>query len=230
MSEGQPHSGWTRTQRGRKTALVATRFHPTITEALLEQTGCRTAERSGRGTLLQCDTREGRVLIRPYRRGGFLRHFIRDTYLFANRPLRELDAHRYAYDRGVPVPAPVGAMWEQHGALFRGAIASLEVPAEDLLAFLTKHRDPPEEALRACGRAIRALHSAGIVHGDLQVKNLLVTEDAAWVLDFDKARRAGRLNQAEAMSNLDRLRRSFLKRELDLRHFECIVEGYYEEG
>lgn len=226
MSESRGLPGYVQTEQEGRTAVVHPQFHPKITEALLGGTGCVEAHRGGRGGLLRCETERGPVLIRQYLRGGFIRHFLRDRYLLVNRPRRELDVHRHAYEAGVPVPLPVGAVWERRGIWYRGAFATLEIEARDLLAVLESESANTGAALEACGAAIRAMHDAGIVHGDLQVKNLLAENGQAWVVDFDKARRMRRVGQAEAMANLERLRRSFLKRGLDLSHFERIVESY----
>jgi len=62
---------------------------------------------------------------------------------------------------------------------------------------------------------IADMHDAGIVHADLNLKNLLVRdafdEPEAFVIDFDRARLAGRLGLGERMRNLLRLDRSVLK-------------------
>src|SRR5690606_2508619 len=61
----------------------------------------------GRGGLRRIETPMGPAIVRTYRRGGFLRHFVKETYL-RNRPIKEFRVHLEAHRRGVPVPEVLG--------------------------------------------------------------------------------------------------------------------------
>ena len=64
---------------------------------------------------------------------------------------------------------------------------------------------------RDTGAAIARFHRAGVVHADLNARNILVAEDGEiHLVDFDRARFSS--NDASAFrSNLDRLKRSLDK-------------------
>ena len=212
--------------RGAKTACVHPDYQEAVAGALLSGEGCEAAPHVGRGAMQRFPYDGGTGLVRPYRRGGFIRHFVRETYLMQNRAAGELEIHRFAYARGLRVPLPLGACWERRGPFYRGAIAVAEIDAMDLLEKLRKEPESAPQFLEQCGLAIREMHDAGILHPDLQIKNLLVGGENAYIIDFDKARRYKTLDQAQRRSNLSRLRRSFLKHSVSLEHFEAIEAGY----
>ncbi len=201
-------------------------FTPQIANALLDGQGASPSGVSGRGQLSRVKTPKGEVLIRKYLRGGLVAGFLKDAYLLDNRPLKELRAHRHAWCAGVPTVMPIGARWDRSGLFYRGAYATLRADAVDLLAYLQAKQNPAPTILDACGRAIRAMHDAGVYHADLQVKNLLVSGGEALIIDFDGARILPALSPAMAEKNLARLRRSFVKRGLSLAAFDSVYNAY----
>jgi tRNA A-37 threonylcarbamoyl transferase component Bud32 len=58
---------------------------------------------------------------------------------------------------------------------------------------------------------MRRLHEAGVYHADLTMKNILVTADAVYIIDLDKARLRSSRNEHEDVANLARLNRSIVK-------------------
>ena len=207
-------------------ALVLSQWAESIAAALLDRAGCVSVSAGGRGNLLRFRYEDGHGLIRPCLRGGLVRHFVKDSYLLRNRPLRELHLHEQLFEKGLSVPEPLGASWQRRGLCFRGALATKEVDAADLLAYLV---DPPEQvgpALRRCGKLIRRMHDLGVFHADLQVRNILVGKDKEYLIDFDNARLVRRLSTLQRARNLLRLRRSFEKNQVPPAHFEQLLEGY----
>jgi tRNA A-37 threonylcarbamoyl transferase component Bud32 len=71
------------------------------------------------------------------------------------------------------------------------------------------------------------MHRAGILHGDLQVRNILVTPHGGLVLDFANASAYGRLFPRR---DLKRLKRSFVKLGLPLEVFDEIQRAYDAAG
>jgi len=124
----------------------------------------------------------------------------------------------------VPRPA-FGGAFRSRGAWravsWNGAVATwLEAEARDAEAWL---RAGPSQAslaraLESAGAAVRRFHDAGGSHPDLHVKNLLVREVAdrceIVVIDLDRARVIPGLAARERMTQLMRLYRSLLKRDL----------------
>jgi 3-deoxy-D-manno-octulosonic acid kinase len=153
--------------------------------------------RWGRGHVwrVQTDT-QGAVIIRYYRRGGLVRHFLSDVYWDRPpRPLAELACTEIARQCGVPTIEVLGAQvkWLNHG-LYRGVFVSREREGfHNLWEWLqTRPTGPTRVAtLTTVARTIRTMHDAGIVHADLNLTNILVQTETPFpqvcVLDFDHA-------------------------------------------
>jgi 3-deoxy-D-manno-octulosonic acid kinase len=61
------------------------------------------------------------------------------------------------------------------------------------------------------GAGIRRFHDHGVIHADLNARNILVdAADTVFLIDFDRARRIPGAS-AQFAANLERLRRSFDK-------------------
>ena len=217
---------YTRIERNNRVALVRTRDAEQIAGALIEGEGCTPADSIGRGALMRFPYSGGVGLVRRYRRGGLMCRFIEDAYVLANRPLREFMLHKHVEEHGLPAPPLLGVCWSRKGVLFRGAIATGEVPdAVDLDAYLRVHPDDVD-MLKACGALIRQMHEMRIWHADLQVKNILVAPDGPRLIDFDNARLLSRISPNQCARNLFRLRRSFEKRGFGRECFSAVLEGY----
>lgn len=79
-------------------------------------------------------------------------------------------------------------------------------------------RDPsPEDAMRAAGALVRCLHDAGVLHPDLNLKNILVTNGLpgvrALAVDLDRARIRARIGDRARRRMLERFERSLRKWE-----------------
>ncbi len=159
---------------------------------------------------------DGYGLIRKYRRGGWLRRWIRESYL-TNRPLQEFRIHREAAKRGVSVAELLGVTFWRVGPWYRGAFATREIEGSHLLDMLKPGHNDLEQALAEAGRAVCLMHDKGIDHADLQLLNLFWDGSRIVILDFDKARISDLLTEAQRARNLSRLCRSFEK------------HGFYEE-
>jgi len=220
-------AGFTRVERHGKVALVHPDWREPLAAALLDGAGCRPlTTRSGRGGVLQVDLDGLHAVIRPYRRGGMMRHLLKDSFLFINRPLHELRVLAYLHANGLPAPQPLGACWERRGPLIRGAIATRHVEAQDLVGLLSSSGNVPEDVLLEVGRLIASLHACNVRHADLQAGNILVGDGAVYLIDFDKARLYSRLTRRQCARNLLRLRRSLQKNGFSERCFPLICEGY----
>jgi 3-deoxy-D-manno-octulosonic acid kinase len=177
--------------------------------------------RSGRGSLGRLEGESGPLLVRTYRKGGLLRHVRGRRFHGRWRPLDELALHLRLAAVGVPVPEAVGCVVLRGGWGWRGFLVLREVaPAQDLEAFLYGVQGavdaPPVDVLHTAGRAVRALHDAGVEHVDLHPKNLLVRPDGTvLVLDLDRARHhEGSLPDALRLAGLVRMGRAIEKHRL----------------
>jgi len=176
----------------------------------------------GRGGVRQVSLGErGNVIVRPYRRGGFVRHFVRDLYWDRPpRPFAELLCIETARQRGVATVEPIGARVEWvKGGLYRGLLVTRKAEGfHNLWEWLqTKPIGTTREAtMTVVAQAIAKMHEVGIVHADLNLMNILVQTVTgslqALLIDFDRARLfSSPIPRHLREQNLRRLRRSLDK-------------------
>lgn len=155
-----------------------------------------------------------RVLVRRLARGGLAR-VAGDLHLGLSRITSELRAADRARKAGLRVPdilacratRAVGPFWR-----FTLAVAEIE-GARDLLEALPAA--PPADRhriLEDVAAELRRLHQAGVYHGDLNVKNILLRGREVFLVDLDRARTRPAREPAMDESNLARLNRSVEKR------------------
>jgi 3-deoxy-D-manno-octulosonic acid kinase len=196
-----------------------------IAAALAEGAGCSPAHEAGRGVLGRFQCGGGAGLVRKYRRGGLIRHVVSDMYFVVNRPRREFGLLRTLHARGLRVPEPLGACWRYRGPWCRGALATREIEAANLREHLAAG-SAGESDLVAVGRLIREMHDIGVYHADLQLCNILMSNDGPYLIDFDNAFVAKQLTPMQRARNLLRLRRSIDKNGCDPKSFDDICLGY----
>ncbi len=183
----------------------------------------------------------GRALVRSCRHGGLLRHLTRDW--FVSRPLRpfaELAVTALARERGLPAPEVLAALVTHGvGPWYRGWLVTREIKgARHLWAALLEGigGDGKQALLRQVGHSLRLMHTSGIDHADLNLRNILVLDGAlgpkVFIIDFDKARLfEGEVPAARARRNLQRLRRSVDKLDRERvrvrpRDWDVLVDAY----
>lgn len=161
------------------------------------------------------DAKGLRGILKHCRRGGLLKG---DLFFGLRRPLKEFLLSDQARRKGIPTPAVAAARVRSIlGLGYRGDLLIVEIPGAKDLGDLLRH--PPatarerNRAIRAAAQAVRKAHDAGLLHADLNLKNILVRGDEGWVIDLDKSRlKEGPLGAGERAANLLRLYRSFLKK------------------
>jgi tRNA A-37 threonylcarbamoyl transferase component Bud32 len=162
-----------------------------------------------------------RMVLRRYSHGGLLQAMTRNLYLFGARSFRELALTEEIRSCGIPTIPSIGAI---HHCIFfpfyQAYFLSLEVPhAIDLIQHFNEMGAHPSRenlslkrrTIRSAGLLIRQFHQAGFFHGDLQLKNILLTGDQLLLIDFDRSYRKPSLSTQERMKNLLRLNRSVEK-------------------
>lgn len=177
--------------------------------------GAVAGEAIGRGSALFLDTPFGEAVLRQYLRGGFPARFNRDRYLFTgwnrSRPVAEFHILEQLSEVGLPVPEPIAAITRRNGLLYRGSLLTLRIPDALPLADLMLSHATGTDLWQRVGACIGRFHGHGVVHADLNARNILVgPSNEAYLIDFDRARiDAG--NRSVFEGNLRRLRRSFDK-------------------
>lgn len=142
------------------------------------------------------DARERWVVRHYYRGGGVAAPLLGDRYLAVGqpRPVRELLATHHARTRGIPTPAVVAGAVYGAGLWYRADLVTEQIPdARDLAEVLWgggAHDVSPEAVLFTAGRLVRRLERTGILHADLNAKNLLVvgrgTAARVYLVDLDR--------------------------------------------
>jgi 3-deoxy-D-manno-octulosonic acid kinase len=155
------------------------------------------------------------AVVRHARRGGLLGPLLGDRYLGGPRLFRELRWSIRLADAGIPTPVLLAGAWHRAGLVHRADVATARIEGSDLATLFFGGTPPSAHeragVLRAVGRTVRRLHAAGVVHPDLQIRNVLVggTPLQAWLLDVEACREA--TSAGEHRRNLGRFYRSWEK-------------------
>jgi 3-deoxy-D-manno-octulosonic acid kinase len=196
------------------TYLVLVQQHGTLFEAASRLP--RLGELQGRGPAIVAEIAGRACVVRHYRRGGAVANLLGDRYarLAQNRVLRELQVSESARARGVATPVVACAAWYTHGLFRRFDIATTFIPgSRDLADVLFSDEPVPERSMRATVKLIRDMLRAGLVHNDLNLKNILVAPDRAYILDLDRCRIEEGVSAAASEVMRERLLRSLNKWE-----------------
>ena len=161
------------------------------------------------------------VRIRLARRGGVLGPWLGDRFLTARRPERELRLWLSLRARGASLPEPVLAASLRRGPFWHNFFGSVHLEhAIDGAEWLRRSCSKHERVLgtQRLGRALRAFHDAGAVHGDLHLGNVLFEGSGeatrCWLIDLDRTRLLKDVGPARRMQELARLARSLEKQGL----------------
>ncbi len=173
------------------------------------------------------------VLLKLYSHGGLLKNlFSTKYYYFSNRFLNEFYLYTSTLKNNIPVPEYLGGFWiKRHGLYKCGVITqylSDTVTLENYLRIKTHTNSEKYDILIKCGRTIRTMHNIGILHNDLQIRNILINpaEKSVYLIDFDNAKKLPSINLFNRTQNLLRLKRSFFKRDISIDFFSILLNGY----
>ena len=167
----------------------------------------------------------GRWVVRHYQRGGAIAGWLGDRYLRGGpaRPEAELLVSEAARARGIATPRVAAAVVYEDGAFYRGDIATEFIEdAADLAILSLSAAAWPAAARRAAwaaaGELLRHCFERGLIHPDLNLKNILVQRSGeafvAYVIDLDRARlTTDRASPAEVALMVARFHRSRAKLE-----------------
>ena len=172
----------------------------------------RPVGRGGRGAAWFVDGEFGAGVLRQYRRGGWAARASRDGYLWQGesrvRSVAEFALLRRLRAFGLPVPAPIAAMYLRQGWRYRASILVERIAGARSLVEAVDAGDAPWAEV---GATIARCHRHHAHHADLNANNLLLDRDnAVWLIDWDRGRveAAGGAWQKRV---LERLQRSLLK-------------------
>ena len=178
----------------------------------------------------------GSVVVKNYRRGGLLRHLVKQRYVKwgKTRCQREYDIINKVIDLGVGAPKPVAYAYQ--GRLFyRCWLVTREIEQQETLAQLSLM--DVDRAVAVIGQIadhISTLIQNQILHVDLHPGNVLVDSNSrVYLIDFDKARYSNQNKDKLREKYLSRWRRAVVKHRLpemlnDLMH-SCLRKNYNKE-
>ena len=177
-------------------------------ERALDEAG---APSGGRGRLARIELGPGRaLLLKKYRHGGALRAVLPDLFAGTRRMLDDLAASERARACGIPCAAVAGLLLRRQGGPFwQGYLLTEEIAGASTLDRALE-TGPKDLAARAV-RTVRRLHDAGVLHRDLNLRNLLARDGEVFVIDLDGARLVPSPTPAQRFANLSRLDRSYVK-------------------
>lgn len=181
-----------------------------------------TRQLKGRTTAHVIESPAGPLVVRHYVRGGAMAPVLGDFYvrLAGQRPYRELWISSISRSRGIPTPAVAAIGIYPAGPLYRGDIATDLIPDAADLATLSLGPDRRSESERrlawhAAGRMVEQAAEAGLVHADLNLRNILIAWRAGspqpWLLDLDRCRIVRRPSRLDLDRMVQRLHRSARK-------------------
>ncbi|MCL1908874.1 MAG: hypothetical protein FWG12_05855 [Holophagaceae bacterium] len=137
----------------------------------------------GRG----CIIRAGGYILRPYRRGGILRFFNKDTYLTSNRFRNEYLVHASLWKVGYPTVEPVGYAFRRLSCGVEGVFITRWVDSRPWPR--TWGSNDPSGQISEIARLIKSLSDWRLWAPDMNATNFIVeTSGQVLALDWDMAK------------------------------------------
>jgi len=205
-----------------------------------EEQGALVGKATGRASVLLLETEFGPAVLKQYLRGGWAARVSRHHYVFSgferSRPLMEFKILEQLCAAGLPAPEPLAAICRRDGKVYSGWLMTRRIMHAEPLADRVAARPGDPSMWRKTGVCIRRFHEFGLVHADLNARNILVGEgDVIHLVDFDRSRVRKGDSRAFAV-NLRRLRRSLEKNWPDRFRGDLqscwifLLEGYDSES
>ena len=195
---------------------------------------------------------DGKWVKKHYFRKGIMA-FLNDSYLYNDikntRSYREFEILNYLHKYGFNTCKPLTGWVTYSGISYKANLITEAIPAITLNQLLIhKPKDYEEdifidgeslnyerpELFKKIGIKVAEMHILGIYHGDLNINNIMISEDPLnkgnlkiWVLDFDKSFRKN-LVEKDRRANLHRFQRSLVKNKQYLRFdYETFLSSYF---
>lgn len=156
------------------------------------------------------------MVLREYRRGGAIANLSEAKYVWSglenSRPWKELQLLVEMKRLKLPVPTPFAALLTKQGLLYRASLITYRLAETETFAKRLTTRSAPDWLWRRVGGVIRKMHDQNIFHSDLNANNILLnTDDAVFLIDFDKSGVREKGHDGWKFDNLERLQRSLKK-------------------
>lgn len=173
------------------------------------------ARLEGRGVALAAQFGGEVWLVRHYRRGGSVMSALNDRYMRVGAPrvVSELMVSEAARARGIATPQVKAGAWYDAGIFRRSDIATEYIADSHDLARAIFEKHNRGGSIGAVVTLIRSMIQNGLVHRDLNLKNILIAGPRAYVIDLDRCAIVDRITTAQAEGMRQRFFRSLAKWE-----------------
>ena len=202
--------------------VVPTFNHEFFNDAWLQETNAVAGlANAGRGNAQYLSLSGEQLVLRHYRRGGYVSKLSEDRYIWtgleAARPFHELSILTHLDSLKLPVPKPYGAEVVRNGASYSGSLLTYRLPGATLAEALVSDAMTPG-LWHQVGKTIAMFHRQGVCHADLNAHNVLVltdqtdvNESSVSLIDFDRASLKDPKESDWQHKTVFRLQRSLLK-------------------
>ncbi len=202
----------------------------------LDRQDLLTGHAAGRGQVWFFRYAGREMVLRHFRRGGLLRHFMHDSYLRPaarhSRSWREWQLLQRMYAQGLPVPRPVAAQARIRGPLYSADLITERIPGARSLAEHLRQAPLDEESWRRIGATVGLFHERDIWHSDLNAYNILLDDSGSvYLIDFDSGREGAsglgkRRNLSRLLRSLRKIRAATPFFAFDESFWQCLLQGY----
>lgn len=163
------------------------------------------------------------MVVRDYWHGGLFGKILKDFFWQKLRPLNELSICETAIERGINTIKIIAIVKNRIvGPLYKCKLISKEITNAidlmELLLHLEENFTLPQkrQIILKVARAVRKMHDAGIYHGDLHLKNILIESKDnnkfnVFIIDLDKSEQFKEIGFHKRIRNIMRLGRSLEK-------------------
>lgn len=129
----------------------------------------------GRNTLRRITAPDGRqIVVKRYKRPNPIQRVV--YAITPSKARKAVNAARRLADAGFITPAPIASIEQRrHGLMDRYYFISEPTDATSLYPLLAETDHPSQELIDAVAHLVYSLHRAGILHGDLNLNNILLT-------------------------------------------------------
>lgn len=173
----------------------------------------------GRGLVYFFTLKDKNLVLRHYKRGGLVAKISNDSFLFSSialtRCYKELEVLQHLRNNKVNVPRPIAGKVSRRGLFYKADIITELVPNAIELHELLQCEALTAATWQAIGLQIQKMHKAQVFHGDINVKNIMLTKQSSpaiiHLLDFDKC--DIKHGNGWKNANLLRFKRSLLKQK-----------------
>ncbi|GAB56134.1 3-deoxy-D-manno-octulosonic acid kinase [Glaciecola punicea ACAM 611] len=193
----------------------------------------------GRGIVYFFTLGNTELVLRHYKRGGLVAKVSNDSFIFTRishtRCYEELSVLQHLRDKKVNVPKPIAGKITRKGLFYSADIITEVISNAVELNEILLSEGVVAATWQAIGLQIKKMHNAQVYHGDINVKNILLsrqtTPPSIHLLDFDKC--AIKRGDDWKNANLLRFKRSLLKQVSKSPHYhyrqrdwDALLAGY----